>query len=328
MDQERERDHPAVKVEFLDPAPLRPHPLHKGMPTVQMDSSEWHAFVDGLSAVGPEGIPPIYITAEGMIMDGERRWKAARQLQWPLIACITRPEWEAATLMVESLLGQRSLTKGAKVYLSLPLLEEYRKGAETRRLACLRKGIQNLQKPLISPITHSIRNRGAIGELAERLGVGTATIDQAVQIRKYFEIPGLVEHKFEFQNGTEKTLKEHFEPLMLDAEHPMGLGEVLKGIGWFVSPDGKPLNHPPPDRNSDLFYFARGWSSWSKHCLRWDSLTEKERAQAMEAVAEAVREVPAEVLSVAQRVFKAEGKRRKKVEKRKSGNRETEREAA
>ena len=269
MDREQERESkPAVKVEFVDPAPLRTHPLHKGMPAIQADSSEWHAFVDGLSAVGAEGIPPIYITAEGMIMDGERRWKAARQLQWPLIACVTRPEGEAATLMVESLLGQRSLTKGAKVYLSLAVLKEFVQGAETRRLANLKRGNKTLEKPLNLPNPTQWASGKGIADVCARLGCGEELLRQAVQIRKYFELPGLVEHKFEFQDGREMTLKEYFEPIILDPEHPKGLGEVLKGIGWFVSPDGKPLNHPPPERNSDLFYFERGWSAWSKCCSR------------------------------------------------------------
>jgi hypothetical protein len=320
--QEKETRPFSVKIEFFDPAPLRMHPLHKGMPTVQMDSIEWQAFVDGLSAVGPEGIPPIYVTAEGMIVDGERRWRAARQLQWSCIASVVRPEWEAATLMVESLLGQRSLTKGAKVYLSLGLYREFISGAETRRLANLKIGTRTLEKPLNLPKFAERTSGKGVDGLCEKLGCCRELYWQAVQIRKYFEMPGLVDHKFEFQDGREMTLKEYWEPIILDPEHPKGLGEVLKGIGYFVTPDGKPLNHPPPARNSDLFYFQHGWSTWSKQCSRWEGLSEAERAQAMEAMAQSVQEVPAEVLSVVGRLFKAEAKRRKKSEKRKTSKTE------
>jgi hypothetical protein len=315
---EPEKSEPRVKIEFLDTAYLRVHPLHKGMPAIQTDSIEWHAFVDALSASGPEGIPAIYVTPEGLIMDGERRWKAARQLQWPEIACVVRPEWEAATLMVDSLLGQRSLTKGAKVYLSLPVLKEFVQGAETRRLANLKRGTKTLEKPLNLPKSTERASGNGIESVCARLGCGRDLYFQAVQIRKYFELPSLAEHRFEFQNGKEMTLKEYFEPLILHPEHPKGLGEVLKGMGWFVSPDGKPLQHPPPARNSHLFYFERGWSTWSKQCKRWADLEEAEREQAMQAVANAVRDVPAEVLGMTARLIKAEGKRRRKVEVRKS----------
>lgn len=303
----------------LDPAHLRVHHLHKVLPAIQADSVEWHAFVDAASAAGPEGLPPIYVTPEGFIMDGERRWRAARQLQWTKIGAVVRQEWEAATIIVESLLGQRSLSKGAKVYLSLPLMAEYAKAAEIRRLAALKRG-RNLQKAQNSPMPHSVRHRGAAGDMAERLGVGARTVEQAVQIRRIFELPALDGHQFEFQDGSKKTLREHFEPLILDSESPMGLGEVLKGIGWFVDEHGKPKNQAPPDRNSHLFYWDRGWHGWAKQCARWEFLDNGERAKAINVVKEVARDVPEQVLSVLQDVATEEKKRRKKAQAREEVN--------
>jgi hypothetical protein len=311
-----------VRVEFCDPAPLRLHPLHKHLPGPDVASTEWHAFVDAASAAGAEGLPAIVVTPEGLIMDGERRWRAAVQLQWKEIAYITRPEWEAAALIVDSLMGQRCLTKGAKVFLSLPLMAEYSKAAETRRLAWLQKGVKILQKPNVSPFPHSVRERHGWGrseDLAEQLGTSARLVEQAVQIRKFFELPALREHKFTFQDGSEKTLREHFEPLILCGENPIGLGDVLKGIGYFVDPEGKPLAHPPPARNTHFFYFEHGWQGWAKQCGRWEVMDEADRGRAAEVIATAAREVPAEVLKAAVKAFKAEQKRRGKAQKRKEG---------
>src|SRR5690349_6928103 len=108
MNNPNERVASELHIDFIDPAPLRVHPLHKVLPTVQTDSIEWHAFVDAASAAGPDGLPPIYVTDEGFVIDGERRWRAARQLQWPRIACVVKQDWEAALLIVESLVHQRS----------------------------------------------------------------------------------------------------------------------------------------------------------------------------------------------------------------------------
>jgi hypothetical protein len=307
------------KIEFCDPAPLRLHPLHKFLPGPDVASDEWHAFVDAASATGPEGMSPIVITAEGLIMDGERRWKAALQLQWKGIGCVTRPEWEAAALMIESLVGQRCLSKGAKVYLLLAILPEYSKGVNTRCLAWGQKGVQILQKPFTSPFPYSVGERhGWKGseDLAARLGVSKALVEQAVQIRKTFDLPALVEHKFTFQDGRQKTLKEYFEPLILDPVHPMGLGEVRKGISTFLLPDGTPREQAPPERNSHFFYWTRAWEGWAKQCGRWEGMSPEMRVQAEMVMAATARGVPAAVLKAAAKVFKAEQKRRAKQGKR------------
>lgn len=305
-----------LQIEFLDPAPLRLHPLHKVLPTVQMDSIEWHAFVDAASAAGPDGLPPIYVTPEGFVIDGERRWKAAKQLQWPRIACIKRQDWEAAALIVDSLLGQRHYSKGAKVYLCLNLLKEFVQSAETRRLSNLKRGIKTLEKPLNPPKSIQSTSEKGIDELCERLGCRRDLYFQAVRIRRIFELPSLQEHKFHFQDGTEKTLREHFEPRILDPEEPMGLGEVLKGIGWFVDANGKPLEHAAPARNSHLFYWQRGWQGWAKQCGRWEGLDNEQRAQAVAVVKEAVRDVPDQVIALLQDIASEEKKRRKKADAR------------
>jgi hypothetical protein len=317
----------AVKIECLDPAPLRVHPLKRGMRSAECGADGagqvgWNGFVDAVQAAGPEGIPPIYVTPEGLIMDGERRWKAARQLQWPTIGCVVRPEWEAALVIVESLMGQRSLTKGAKVYLALPLMPEYTKAAESRRLVCLKKGVKILQKANDLPLPDSIRSRHertAAARLSDYLGTSEGTVEQAIRIRKFFELTALAEHKFDFQDGVQRTLREHFEPLMLDPEHPMGLGEVLKGIGWFVDENGTPLLHAPPERNSHLHYFTCAWEGWAKQSAHWADFDAGEREQAMEIVDEAARAVPEEVLVMTAKKFKDEVKRRKKAESRKKG---------
>ncbi len=293
--------------------------MHKVLPAPAVESAAWGAFVDGVSAAGPHGIPPICITSEGLILDGERRWRAARQLQWPEIGCIIRLEWETGAIIEGSLLGHRELTKGGKVFLLLGIVREVVESAEKRRLSNLKRGTKTLEKPLNIPKgTECASGKGWDG-LAERWGVSVRLVKQALQIRKVFELPSVAAHRFEFQDGSQQTLREHFEPLILDPESPMGLGEVLKGLGWFVGPDGKPLSHGPPGRNTGLFYWERAWGKWAQQCSRWAGLGEAERGRAVEIVVEAARVVPEEVLGMAAKAFGDERKRRRKAERRARG---------
>ncbi len=80
----------------------------------------------------------------------------------------------------------------------------------------------------------------------------------------------------------------------------MGLGEVLKGIGWFVDDNGKPRNQPPPGpRNSFLSYFESALGKFTLHCSRWDKLGERERERALSQVKKSVQEWPEPVLRAA-----------------------------
>lgn len=241
-------------------------------------------------------------------MDGGRRWQAARQLHWAEISCEIRPEWEAATIIVDSLLGQRSMSKGAKAYLVLGIMKDFVKAVERRRIQNLTKGQKNLQNPLFFPKSPEATSEG-VQELCQRLGIGRDTYFRAAKIRKFFAL----DHVFEFQTGLLKTLKQHFEPLLLDPDNPMGLGEVLKGIGWFVDEDGNPKKQlPPPDRNSHLFYFSRAWEATARQWERWGKLSESQREQAFGAVNQSVLACPDDALEQIARAIKQETSRRKK----------------
>ena len=132
------------------------------------------------------------------------------------------------------------------------------------------------------------------------MGCGRDTYFRAVKVRRLFGLAG--NHKFEFQDGSLQTLREHFEPQILGlaaGHHPMGLGEVLKGCGWFVDEEGKIKNHKGPgERNSYLHYFESSWRSATKQFGRWEKLKGADRERAMELVAECVKEWPAEVVAV------------------------------
>lgn len=276
-----------------DPSELRLHPLLKRLPAPDKESAEWHAFVDAVSGAGPEGMAPLYATLDGQVLAGGRRLAAARQIGFREVPCMVREESEAATIIVEDLISQRSLSKGAKVYLCLGLLEEFVKAAEIRRLNNLKRGRKTLEKCLKLPKGTQCPSEKGWAEIGERLGASERLVKQAAAVHRLFAI----EAKFEFQDGSEATLKEHFEPALLDSESPMGLGEVIKGCGWFVDENGKPKKQAPPgDRNSHLHYFESAWGNCTKQFRRWDKLKPAERERALEIVVDGIREWPSDVL--------------------------------
>lgn len=320
--QESPRSSPLPNIEFRDPArELSLHPLLKRLPEPDYTSPQWEAFIVGMSSAGPEGVPPLFITNEGLVMVGGGTFLAAKRLQWAGLPCIVRPEWEAAPLIIDSLIAERSLTQGGKAYLSLTILREFIQGAENRRLHNLKNGDTTLEKPLILPKCTQCTDESDFDgwdPVAERLGVSRRLLYQAISIRKAFDLPALRAHKFEFQDGRELTLKEYFEPKILDPESPMGLGSVLKGIGEFVE-DGKPVKRPPPARNSDLFYWRRNWQKMGAMWNRWEGLDEAGRELARQDVDKSFAAMSAELRREIIQTGRAVEKRLRKQARRTKG---------
>jgi len=206
-----------TKIEIRDPQDLRLHKLQKKyIPEPDKEGAEWPSFVDALSAAGPEGIPPIVITPAGDIMEGGRRWRGAKQLGWREIQVTVRPDEDAAAMIVESLLGQRNLLRGAKVYIALSLLPEFVKSAEDRRLLHLRNGVKTLEKPLSTQLSKPESLRG----MAEKLGVSHELVSQAIWLLDVF--------------AKRPDLRDEFEPKILDSTKPMGIGSVVAGVGFLL----------------------------------------------------------------------------------------------
>jgi hypothetical protein len=200
------------KTELLqkDPADLKLHSLQRKIPAPVKDSPEWNAFVDGMQAAGPDGIPPLFITEDGQIMDGGWRWRGAKQLQWDRLPCIVRPEAQAAVIIVETLLHRKQMTRGACVYLALGVMKEFVESAEYRRLENLRQGRKTREIALVSP---NPSNSDSVKGLCERWGIGWDTLDRARKVHQVFS-----EHP---------EIKTEWEPKLLSGEK--NLWNVISG---------------------------------------------------------------------------------------------------
>jgi hypothetical protein len=287
------KSHP-VSVTLRDPADLRLHALQKQLPEPDKQSPEWLSFVEGMMAAGPEGIPPLVVTREGLIMDGGRRWRAAKQLQWEQVPTIERPEHEAAALIVDSLLGQRNLPRGTKVYLTLTLLPDFVKSAEHRRLENLKRGLKNGAKPLIFP-KPSDSASGTVTEFCVRLGVSRDTYEQAVKLHKILHDENCAE-LLKFYKGKQPAkpellakqaeLRAKFEPDLLTGEK--SLWNVISAIAGHITTNDVPLAE-------QMEFWTSPFSALKRNANKWDSLTKPARALLLNAWKETAETMPADL---------------------------------
>jgi hypothetical protein len=127
-----------TKNEYRDPKSLRLHKLRKHFPAIDKEASDWIALVDSVAASGV--LQPILITAEGLIVDGAWRWEAAKDWQFKEVPCQIVEDWMAGSIIHDTLLARKQMTRGAAMYLMIPIMKEVVMSAELRRLDNLKKG--------------------------------------------------------------------------------------------------------------------------------------------------------------------------------------------
>lgn len=156
-----------AKIELRDPQDLHLHAFERklGEPP---EGDEWNAFKDSIRERGM--LQPLIITSDGRIMDGGWRWRAAKEWGLKEVPCIVREEKNVMEIIVGSLTHRKHMTKGAVIYLLIPILP---KMLPDRKLLNLKKGPKNQQLPDTSY---------SFSGLAEKTGIGPDTISSAYQL--------------------------------------------------------------------------------------------------------------------------------------------------
>ena len=277
------------KITYYDPGTkppdgqpvLKRHPLNaKYIPEPAAHSPEWGAFKIGLSAAGPQGIPPLVITPDGLIMDGKRRWLAARELQWDKVPCLVREEKEAGLIILDSLLGQRDLDRGTKAYIAVTMATDYISSAENRRLSNLKDGKKTLENPLFRPnhVEHGSGGYLCNPELADRIGVALPTLETAVSIFRLFHHPKAEGWKSLFTGGAapkveellklQKEFREELEPEILAGIRT--IWQVRQAIAGRIADQHGPKDHLPVQ--AELALWDTSFEGLSKAAPAWSKL--------------------------------------------------------
>jgi hypothetical protein len=281
-----------TSLEFRDPADLRLHPLQHKLPQPEKTSPEWLSFVEGWMNAGVESMPPLIITKEGLVMDGGRRWRAAKQLQWAQVPVIERPEHEAAALIVDTLMGQRNLPRGTKVYLALGLMPEWVKASESRRLTNLTRGVKIAQNPNVSPkssdLTSIDKHPETCEALATRFGVSKETFFRAIRVRKLLD--------------SDENLRALYEPELMSGEKSLwNVEAAIKGAQTDQSTRNQGVEKSQLELFGDAFdklkTSAKGWlrftpenqqrvlSSWKKTVEAMPPALRREMLEVLEETA-------------------------------------------
>lgn len=188
---------------------LRVHRALDLLPQWDDDDPRFLALADDLATNGL--IEPIKITSLNEIVDGRHRWRAAKRMQWTTIPTVTVSGSEVVTLAVSTLLARRHYTPGQLAYAAYPLFEDAHHEAKAR-------SVQNLKKGLISPSDTQCRTETpkTVVALAERLGVAERTFRQAAKLHDLF--------------AKDEDVRAEWEPKIMAAEDPIGLGRAIAGI--------------------------------------------------------------------------------------------------
>jgi hypothetical protein len=273
--------NPALRTVLRDPInSLSDESPWPGLPRWAQNDPRQHALTDDIQARGIDY--PLLITHKGFVVDGVKRLWAARALQLPEIKCRIIEDSEVISTILANLLHRSHYTKGQLAYLSYPMLAPAWEESKRRRMLNLDK---NLQKGQCSPeSTFNVLSGKTVGDFAEKIGIHRNTFLQAAAIHKHFTSP----KKYEWNDEhSELTMREYFEPRILHAEDPAGLGAVIAGIQAKLS--GKTLDQA---QSTQLDLFTDGLCALQKRFGYWPSFDKAAREKARLEIKETVARMP------------------------------------
>ena len=251
-------------IYLRDPAKLRIHRLLKHQPGEwEDDDSRFKGLCDDIKARGVD--QPLGITAEGHIVDGRHRWRAAKRHQLALVPCRVYTESEAAAVIVQSLLQRRHYTPGQRAYLLAPTLTDAFTAAAKRMLA---------GKP-VQPSELGSEGPKTLESWAHDIGVSVRYLREAHKVWELFK-DDKKRSMTDNEDVTEDnvTLREFYEPRILREEKPYGLGYVVSGAASVLEAERKGTPHKggrPDDTDNQLRLFNQvttdefnRWEYWTK----------------------------------------------------------------
>lgn len=272
------------------PESLSLHPFRAGLPAPDFKSRAWISFRDNLHAAGPDAVPPVVITEDGQVMAGVRTWLAAQQLGWPTLRTEVQPDWMAPLLFVEGLMGQRDMTRGAKVYLVRLKLADYVRASDRRRLANLRAGRTTREVEILVPTAReeaendekaqcfpmgSNSTSGTIGALCERLGVDRSVWSRAGKVIALF--------------AADPEAKQVYEPQLLDGTK--NLWNVISGTEGADATKGQ---ERPTNSATQMELFDDAMEPLLKAVQPWEKLPPQFRNLILGKWRDAVAQMPAD----------------------------------
>ncbi len=279
------------KSTYIDPKKLAEHELLKRLPPLAPDDPDVMKIAESISSLG-RITDPLKITEDGRIVDGRRRRAAAMRLKMAEVPVVYVPDTEAPFLVVSSLEHRAHFTKSQRAYLVAPFLQEAFDYARERKIASLKQG----DSPVANAVRMGIKR---VDEWAEGMGLTVRLLQQAQELRKFFEdhTPRTIT---DTDDVTEEgvSFQEFFEPRILREEKPYGLGAALAGIKAKLAMEastarGRPHTGGKPKAvEQQLKLFGRLITDELTRWEYWQAWDEETRAEHWQAVRERIADVP------------------------------------
>jgi hypothetical protein len=233
------------------------------------------AIVSDIAARGV--MEPLQVTPSDLVADGRHRLRGALLAHLAEVPCIIIPEEQAVEIALRTLLLRRHLSgKGAMAYVGFPLVRDmYCQLAESNHLL-LNRG----------HLASTMEVGGTIEDLAEQLGVSRRTFLQAAKIHALFE--------------SDPSLRDEWEPKILSADDPVGLGAVIAGIGGARTTRGV-----TPVRNSAFHRWVTAWRGMPKAAASWCKWTDEQKDEGVRVLTYSFTHLPDHMLDAMSAALRA-----------------------
>jgi hypothetical protein len=268
-----------MKIEIVDPASLRLHPLLQQIPDPDPE-----LIISITCDIEDRGIDyPLLVDEKDRVIDGRIRLGIAKAEKLPVPIKRVATE-DAATIIVQSLLQRRHFTKSSRGYQVYPFLETMVEEARARQTRCLKQGSR-------SP-TVGLREN-TIEEIADEAGFSRSFFflianahtrfrgsDRAVAAwdRKHPEIAREIREAGFSLNAKASDrpldLRERFEPDIISGA--LRLDHLDKAISGKLV-DGR--KHTPEGDGQLVLQFV--WKIGPSRLSRWDHIPKKLRDKAL-----------------------------------------------
>lgn len=224
-------------------------------------------------------IEPLKVTADGKVVDGRHRLRAARAAGLESVECQVVPDHSVGEIAMATLCERRHLvTRGQLAYAAYPLFSRAHKELRERKATAMRSGVHQPEEETVEGY-------------AARVGVSRDTFLQAARLHELFD--------------ADPELKREWEPKVMASEEPIGLGACIAGIRGQETSVGR-----TPQRNSALHNWEVAWRNITRPAGRWNRWTEEEREYATGVLREQFSKLPEPVLDAVRDALRATRRQR------------------
>lgn len=292
-----------TEIKWLNPADLKDHPALAGLPQMAENGEDFKDFCDVVRDLGmlPD---PVLVTSDHLVIDGRDRVRVARRMQVDVPVVVITEPIEAARIIEASISTtshRKNYSKGQIALCYFPQLE-----AAYQEIL----GYPKFEK---APQT--------VAELAKRCRVSTDLFKQAADVWGLWKKHAGKKFKFDPKNLEERgldpektyTLRDYYEPLIMDRDDPMGLGDALKGMGMNIAMAEKGhTGGKPKDKDKQLLLFQEAIGAVGRRTQYWNDWDNETRKAALEPWKTALPEMPDTLIEQLKKTLAAELRRRKK----------------